>query len=631
MYTRASFVLLGVIVFSLLVSCQAQNPILMTDFTDASALNKYSTPSLTTPTCSFSYSLLFSQQFNDGAIIIPLEFPISSTVLISSSANEYLYQVNTNLPTSATTFQVKALSNTQTNTFNINFKCETPPTTLDIQFFNNNTLYDSYSSTTYGPVLTFQVINFFKYGSPLDATFPSQTLVKREVTWFSENIYYIAFDYSVGANKWSDLYDDVIINIQYSENPSWAPASNHIIKSNYKSANNYTLEYSFFGLDSNSNTINKNIFPIVKFTTTENKPNLWYFKTNSPNLLNSRGLICMGNYTKGVIIQTIAKEGLLTDTLTFAYNNITHNMVEKSINYNYLGPTPTFTLIKTDTANRILSSSVTTDTQVPALFVMIKSGLNSLYVYNSDGIYPYGILLRTSNIYTRIDEFFVSILSNGPREFNYDGLVTSFDFGATGLYDTTPPNIQSIQQYRFGNINIFSVHITDDLSGFYRLQGIGDFTSLVSGNLQDGVYEFKLDLEKQFLLNNDLPLCDSAFSCKGLNLKYFKATDNSTFKLDEFKLVSEINRIYWKYNDIDVSEKGLNNVLYICSAIKTYQPHILPATGLRSYTEINSILGVYNNSNGCYQFIVPIHKNYITGNYNAYLWLGYAWEQFSYL
>ncbi|KAF2068535.1 hypothetical protein CYY_010140, partial [Polysphondylium violaceum] len=614
-------------VIGLLSLCLAQSDILMTDYTNPDNLNQYSFATVLDPVCDFIYYLMFSQTVDQGIIKVTQSSDttgVKSSTLISQSTNKFLYQVRIRVPVGSGVSQVEAFNDLFTKQFNVAYSCEAPPSTLDIEFYNNNTLYDNGDTNTMGPSLTFKVKNFLKspISSMLTATITSQSLVLvANVFLISDNIFSVGLGYNDAITNWSDFYNDFPISLNYLSS-TLAPPSNHIIKSNYNNTNDFQrMDYIIYGLSPSDISPNRHIYPYVEFKTNYNRQPFW-------GIQKQRVPIVMGNYTNGLVISKITLNVAQQVNILLSYTDYPRvSMITSRVTFNIVSPTYLLTLDGINLDNGILLSSVNTNN--PMIEVQFK--IDSGFSYYPNTLYPYGIIAGTSASYLRNDEFYVSPYTSGQRSFYYNPQLNDFTFPTPTYSDVMPPNIESIENFIYGNIAVYRVHITDDLSGFYEIKGLGNYTSLVSGTLQDGIYEFKVDLEdKYFITVFNFEVLDTVLNRKILDMTTFMATDGSVFQIREFKKLSDINRVYWKYNDIDVSQQGLDNIFYICSSITNLKPHISHSKEWISFPFINAILGIYNNSNGCYEFNVPIHKNFITGSYDAFLWIGINWRQFSY-
>ncbi|KAF2074753.1 hypothetical protein CYY_003941 [Polysphondylium violaceum] len=600
----------------------------MQDITPPSYLNKYSTASATGQ-CQFVYSLVFTQIINEGPITVPITSPIQLASLNYKSTNniQSFYDISVDVPIGESQFFVGATSGAVTKQFLISYTCEAPPTTLDITFFND-TLYDSYGPSTDGPILTFKVNNFLKTGPALSATSSSQSLIvdQNSLILLSDNLYGLALKFSDGT-KWTDIENDFTISIEY-KGSTFALPSNHLIKSNIKINNQIQIgSYTLYSLNPLNSTKSYHLYPYIEYQSSLDEHPLWVM-TSSVNAFNSRLSLSMGSFSNGLITSVLYKGGVTTTSISLSNNNNPVPIISKPVTFQPPPSTDTVYSSSTDLTNGILSSILSTN--MPIKQCLILSGLPTPYFYYSDSFYPYGITQGTSLSHIRQDEFFVSPLKKGIVYVSYPLTMNSYEL-IPSIYDDSPPNIESIETFYIGSILIYRVHITDDSSGFFQIDKIGNYTSLVSGTIQDGIYEFQLNIAEVFFPTTVLLIYDKALNCKVVDMTTFQTAGKHSFKPNEFNSVLDINRVYWKYNDVDVSGQAVDNILYICSNVTTLKPHILPYNQATTLIWYRPVLGIYNSSIGCYEYEYPIHKNFIPGSYDSYIWLGSLWRSINFL
>ncbi|KAF2068986.1 hypothetical protein CYY_009698, partial [Polysphondylium violaceum] len=570
--------------------------------------------------CQYTFNIAITQDNQAGAIRIVSVSGSNIYSMISENESTLVFNIQVfSVEVGSGTIDVEVDNLIGSTIFNIPYICQAPPTQLDVEFLND-TLYDSFQSTLYGPVAVFRVNNFIKEGPELTVTFASQSMFLASCELISFNVYKVMFGYYPGAT-WADITNDLVVNVEHPNNPITNPFT---LKFNYMSGNLITpTNFKIFPVSqSNENTYYR-IFPYFEFTATHDAPFLIIFNSDAiPRRLSP----VMGNRTDGVFL-SIMYPGVGLKTIGLFINNqggVTSNQL--SYTSNIPAPSYSHTIITGSFVDGIMISILNTNQPFREFqikpYVLASSYISSI---TTPTLYPYAYSSGNAIQYQRSDEYFISPFAHGVYGFHYFNYMQEITLPSSNI-DDTPPNIVSVSYVTFGNIRIYTVHITDDKSGFQKLIPYGNYTSLTSGTLLDGVYEFQVDLSKQVVVAPKLAVCDFVLNCRDVFISSFQTSDGGNFTNNyEFKSIGDINRVYWKYNNIDVSNDNVNNTLYICSSIRNLKPHIqreselLKLSGLSYASFMPAKIGIYMGS--CYEFDYVIYKNTMTGMAKYIFWM----------
>eukprot|EP01133_Synstelium_polycarpum_P008956 gene8956-10503_t len=210
------------------------------------------------------------------------------------------------------------------------------------------------------------------------------------------------------------------------------------------------------------------------------------FVSNRETVIPRNLVPVLGNYQDG----TFMVRSILYSNTTYNLNSIvngqfvrgdnyTYNMVDSDIGYTLLPKLGGDTLFPTydiEIAGRTYSPDI------PEVVILAANA----YTTNIDGLtltYPFGIGQGVLTSFKSSISIFYSIyLPNIQHSHYYTQTRTSTIARTANTLDTIPPMLSSFRMTPLGGYSmIFTLGITDDLS--------------VSGTIQDGVYEFIVDLE----------------------------------------------------------------------------------------------------------------------------------------
>ncbi|KAF2068484.1 hypothetical protein CYY_010190, partial [Polysphondylium violaceum] len=570
--------------------------------------------------CKFSFTLAITENDQVGSIQVTAVTLTNKFSMITKKGYTYVFNFES-IPFDVGLGSIDIDVNNQIGyqtTLNVPFHCN------DVEFLYD-TLYDSYQFNLLGPVAVFRVNNFVQEGPELTLTFTSQSLYLVKCELISFNVYKVMFGYSSGS-LWGDVNNNLIVNI---EHPNFAtPIFNPItLKSNYISGNQITQgNLKVYPLSPTKENRYYRVYPYFEFSSTIDAPFLTVYSGVSS--LISRLYPVMGNRTDGVFLNFLQVYSNTYSMVSFINNP--GGVTNDQITFTSILATPSYSLtINTGSfVDGIIISNVNTN-QPFREFQISPLVLSDRYISSitTPTLYPYAFSSGNAIQYQRSDEYFISPFAHGVYGFHYFNYMQEITLPSSNI-DDTPPNIESVSYVTIANVIIYTVHITDDKSGFQKLIPYGNYTSLTSGTLLDGVYEFQVDLSKQVVSATKLAVCDFVLNCRDVFISSFQTSDGGNFKNDyEFKAISDINRIYWKYNNIDVSNDNVNNTLYICSSIQNLKPHLAQEKNLfnllsspsHSYDATLVTMGIYLD--GCYEFDYVIYKNTMTGMAKYLFWM----------
>ncbi|KAF2075842.1 hypothetical protein CYY_002828 [Polysphondylium violaceum] len=576
------------------------NSFTIQDLTDPKTNDKFADAS---GRCYNTYYVLLEDP--DG--ISDIIFTETKTLLDNNSTHS-LYKLSPVLSTGATSFsfQVENSLGAQT-TFNIAYSCPTNPTDLEIEFLSDRVINTGFVISNL--IAVFKVNNF-----PTSKPLPN-TLV---FTPTSGNIYY------------SSIGPYYFLVLSYSQSDDISAITSDYTFSISAGGPTYQQSLKSFATDVKALSFTHNISPMSQ--AFEIKSVFFFseltgtFDKNEPaNIMENSGgtwvqpMYVSGNYTKPILLSRYAT---LPNT----------NFESKIVNSDGVSSLGDYTITKINDPNPFaITNPLFEPTSDPIVYSI---SYTSNYQYSSpvtsDGVtfnlyHPFGYTNGDSNSYLAKFDVFVS--RNIDHQISFTTTNTAFYVTPAPLdtVDSTPPKIVSIDYYLLPNTStiVLTVHITDDISGFFAMIDaysvvMGDYTNLVKGNLNDGIFEMIQEAPSELSqYYNAIKICDWALNCQSVDV--IEVFNVNLAKLDlEFLNFNEIISIKFEKNDIDTTNQSVENKMMLYTTFGD-RPHItlisFDKPGPFIPGQYRKFYGHWDDILNCYVYPFTIPKNRFTGTY----------------
>ncbi|KAF2068329.1 hypothetical protein CYY_010345, partial [Polysphondylium violaceum] len=564
--------------------------------------------------CNFQFVLLISDPMYDYSI---------STMSVGSDSVSPQYTVVSKSPTS-TLYNIVLTAESDGNNKSVEFtfiettsiqpnhvystfiKCEDPPAISQFSLFKNQLSYD-YSLEGPQALLTFSIGSFKKrYAPPLTISIKSNSFYQAQTPPYAINgtTYLAALSFSyTNISTWFNSIDiDVLFSHRTSISHSFTINSfDSGIRNEAKNISKTTPPSDPVTMDNAYKSFT--FLYDIQFPLNQNTFTLFY--SNTGKLY--KPLLVMGNLTASTFYIKIAPDDSFSMFIDSGVKDTNPITVGYYIEYQKLDSPSLGTL--QGMLQLLYFSNSTLPLKVHYKYSDTTPGKEFSLPY------PYGFCSGNSSYHLRCLEtylndyggssyFMTAILGQGASSINGPMM--------TKIVDKIPPQITSIKWVPIPKSPYFIVtmRIVDAGSGFYSIFPYGNISNLISGNLNDGVYEFYLN-PSEALFSVIYEICDYARNCIIHQISDYFNTDLDMFPYIEIKSVS------FQYNDIDVSNSDFNNTMYIETyskdSTKSYHISVVTINIL-----FNSIKNIYQSQwspiNQRYEIPINIPKNYVTGN-----------------
>ncbi|KAF2069259.1 hypothetical protein CYY_009420, partial [Polysphondylium violaceum] len=551
--------------------------------------------------------------------------------VLRKNATAILYTFTIDLLPSTTQYVIKIFVNGDPvfKTHTINYICDHPPTPLDITILDVKPIY-TLSHLTLSMYFLFKMNNIDadKLNGPLFEILSYDRQYTTTSQYVDKGIYCAVLAPTINTTSTNpieigiryDNYENQLYYFNYTLTSPFPDYNNQIVSSN---PNFMTLP-----LDTSSNLRYPTFSSFFEVEFTENKPLLSLFsyeqKTNP-------AVLVQGNYTHGTYYSKFA---YTPNNTQITFTALLDPMINQTKTFNYIASDkPTVSAVVASTAlPDVVSQQFQTNVTFKADVIAWSSMVTILP-------YPFGYSSGNSISYLRKNDmpFNNENFISGAYgiKTGVDNDIVSYDFISgipTIVPDNQPPVIESIESYVCpdGNHYVIKLRITDNLSGFSSIYYYGDYTDIVSGDLNDGYYEFLR------------PTNDLSFMLLGMGLIYdqlnnldvftYRYGDVLTIDLQEFpyKILnfSNVVNIEFEMNEIDVSHSDVYNRLFIYTSNidKTIHPGMMvPKYGDEPINLDDQSLtysGSWDDSMGCYVIPFMVRKNFSPGFFEYVLKFG---------
>jgi len=603
-----NFQLFGILVL-LLATISCSQAFSLSDLTDRFVNDKYAT--FKTPVnliCTFTYTVLLSDP--NGVTLDSTEPPANIFPLIDKNDTHSLYKILIDLPVGSASIILKVSNILATDMdLELPYTCTAPPSTIDIKLINpNNRLVYKKSVGQLNPYLIFKVNNFYK-STPPELTLEFPFVYYAGYTTIGSQYYVIQFRPN-GMNS----FEDFEMTVSYLGSTS---KQNYQITalpppSQYDKAQ---VNYDFFPLGADNTTSYGNIFSILSVNT------------------NNTNLISYYETLTGSVFPKPVKSDSITGEIIY-YNIFSRPSFDKNLSITTFfdeSPTNYMQMINYTNENKFYFNDFNTliinsNPQNTFSFSLLT---NATFQYDVNGgylgtvNYPYGYVNGTARGYYRYINYFLSPYSLNNK-IQISNLLIHEQFTVTSgiQQDNQAPVLQSIDIFPLTGSSwvIARMNITDNLSGFNRFVNIGNYQDIVSGDHNNGIYEFYLNLKRKNAYTIFNQFCDFANNCISINLLDYINVDLDIIKIQSFN-ISAITNIEYEFNNIDVSEKSFDNRIFIYvnkNDNQDYNPviyHYLTKGQLEYIIVYSPIFGIWNDALGRFEFPVTIDKNTIPGTF----------------
>ncbi|KAF2068996.1 hypothetical protein CYY_009684, partial [Polysphondylium violaceum] len=508
-------------------------------------------------------------------------------------------------------------------------KCEAPPLLLDIEVLNENKLYNEYSKAYLAPFIVFRVKNFVKSISPVLGFFVNSTTIQG-----NPNFYISGTVFSLLPNLYIVGLTENILNCHYyADNFNFSLTypnydqpilSNYVIESFYSGLNPQTsvsyLSDKALPADLTAKLMNNFLF---EFKLPQNFYTFSYFYSSGQS---SIPILVMGNLTNPIYLAKLSSN---SSPMKFLMGDHEDSFPKKQqLIYQEYGFMNSPTLSpQEDNSSRVYRffTNNTFDYSIKVSY---------LYTFSAEEIinipYPFGYGNGNSANYEKLFDNYISRwgqASNTILQVQSLTTITPYLFQSQPIQslfiDNKAPSVESINitAIPYSPNLIITMHIKDAGSGFYSLNPFGNISNLVSGTIQDGIYEFYV-YPGYFSANQQVNVCDYSRNCEYLQITNYFLSHSSVFDLLN---LDQIKNIYFEYNDIDVSDSDFNNTMYIelvdpTKDSKKKAPEIgIPKRSYNPVQDYDVYRGSWSQKKGCYAIKFPIKKNYVTGVFEYYL------------
>ncbi|KAF2075844.1 hypothetical protein CYY_002830 [Polysphondylium violaceum] len=604
---------IGVFLFllSLLLGCERVSTFQIIDYTPPYLRNVYSLG--LTPQCIASYYLVLEDpngiEYGGGANIVA-----DGTQLLERNTTHALYKMVFSFGSSSGSVPIQLRNSLgDSQNINLNYTCKQPPTNPNIQLIGSP--YFPFAKGDM-PVFRFKTTGLDPLYRPISFAFRDSTLaLLGETTGYSSNDFIATVNILPNGFNWDSLKADTPVYIyynQFSSTPSYGtntlpallPTGTNQINSKNQQISSIQRDGYFLSIQTCLNNDD------LVFQT-------GYLTAGGSSMIPT---LMQGNYLSPTFFQ------YFYSVTSSSYNQIYFNpsAVYSSFAYPYdinfinlaISSTPSLSRV----GDLILRYFTTENLGSRVHWYSLRVQANGTSTYLP---YPFGYQLSYSTTYSKQFEFLFSPYTNKVVRARGDS--PSYILTST-TPDTLPPFIKSatVSLLPQSTNRLFRLNIGDDISGFYEISNMGNFTAKTSGSNLDGVYDFIVTQYDYIRLSNNSLLCDFARNCRQLNLFEPFNLNGDYINQDILKL-SDINSISFDKNDIDISNSHVSNKLFIVTKPGTSKAlpvvMVMVKEGLSIDTTTMIFNGQWDETEGCYVVPFNVHQNYITGVYPYYLYI----------
>ncbi|KAF2073061.1 hypothetical protein CYY_005616 [Polysphondylium violaceum] len=499
-------------------------------------------------------------------------------------------------------------------TFYLGFICEEP--NFGIIEFVDKTLYYSYNLPSY-PVFGFRVSGFNKkVAPPLTVTFTSTVSGTMTTKAISNNEYVVFVHYGYLSNDWSFFGKDFSIEIS----PAFSTGivfQDSDFKSFYKIGSSESASYVVGPVN-----VIKDI--IVNLYTVKPSRNDIFIAS----FIYSQNFIYPSTLVEANTSRTYYNSHAI-DSASLSYNPfvvVNNSAILQNFPFTFLPPEVISSVSKTV---QCLNSFVILDTKQNKYspkfdIVTLIPGITSVPI-SSYQPYPFGFGSGNSSNYVLLKSYPVSpsfgwafTLISGDDTLLYSPQVVTMDL------DSEPPAIESVSVTKipYSNLLLFTMTITDKISGFYSLEKFGDFTNVVSGS-HNQVYQFIVKPYDYVRLYQGFKVCDYDSNCKKLNI-FEPINLKGTIIPYSYLKLNQITGISFLYNNISTANSVENKLLIKSELIDPYLPVVMVLKDeTKPDVSIDPMVyvGYWDDALQAYSISFPIVKYSAFGDFPYYLYL----------
>ncbi|KAF2068347.1 hypothetical protein CYY_010327, partial [Polysphondylium violaceum] len=493
--------------------------------------------------------------------------------------------------------------------YDISALCEAPP---PVSNFSSSELYYDSSTALLQAYVFFTIKDFRRrYAPPLTATVDSTLYTPLIVTPVNQSTYMVPLSFTAnGVAKWNE---SVLITLYHTRNsvsvsafrtnPIHTKIGNQgsIISKTYPTADPATNEAPY-----------KSLYCLYQVEFPLNQNTFSIFSSNAGDV--SKPVLVLGNLTHSTF--------LIKSYRSSSYSLLLDQKVDDSFSQTPVDKyyIPFISVSKIFFEGGILIFRYNTNNNLESKIVYSYDDGTTGRVFTFP--YPYGFCSGNSSNYTKCYDSYLSNYGGGSVTISANAYelsaISNGGILITNTYDTTPPDIKSVSSIQIPNSPYYLIRmrIVDTESGFYSFDVIGNVSNLVSGNINDGIYEFYVNPSQLYTFREQM-MCDYARNCRPYLLDNYMTTNLDTIPFHVLKL-DEIKSISFEFNDIDVSNSDFKNTMYIETnskdSAKSYYPEIGCTDQFFSLTT-NIYRGKWNPVIQRYEIPFNIPKNYITGHF----------------
>ncbi|KAF2071180.1 hypothetical protein CYY_007497 [Polysphondylium violaceum] len=538
---------------------------------------------------------------------------------VSVTPTKWLFRVSLNLkpaPDNVFTLQVTTLD-TSVHTYQVEYICDLPPI-MDLVLLNDTLQYYPSLVNAY-PYFMFRVNNFNKIKMLTLQVSNVENTYQVRIEAKANNTYLVSLD--LKATTMNPYFLNNTFIISNGMTPVTLKLSSFLPR--YENVESFT-SFGIYPRESDNTVYYPQPILIQSSKFEQSKP---IFKTFTIIGFQTYGTYVLGPLTSPIYIE---KLNLQTPATQTAYsNNYLPGSTSLSATYTFKFSFPPYfsTSLSSVLGSSYVSLTFTTNALSKADLTILTISSNALYLTQP---YPFGytngnMVEYVKNVELAFDYAHTNAVMIEDRVSSF--FTTPIPTDPSNV-DVSPPAIVSLDSYPLPNspLVVLRMRITDDLSGFRNIDSFGDYTNIVSGDLNDGTYEFVVSQSNANIQVNfgETKIFDTVRNGNQLStLVYNYATAGLSrypFKSLNFSSVVDIG---FELNDINVSNRSVDNIMYIYVNLvdKNLYPGMIVVPYGADYDPSNMIpfVGQWNESCGCYSIPFTVPMNYPTGMFEFFM------------